>query len=60
MDTNIFSQKKGYKFVLISWRKSCLRIFVAAKCGDRTLMGCFQPDFSPKLEHIHRTKLRDK
>ena len=52
MDTNIFSHKMRYKFVINSLFANVL----FAKRIDRTLMGCSRPNFSPKLEPIHRTK----
>ena len=45
MDKSIFLPTIRYKFVIII----CLRIFASVKRGDRTLMGCSRPNFSPKL-----------
>ena len=51
MDTSIFLHTLRYTFVIIIY----LRIFWSVKRQDRTLMGRFRPNFSPKLEPIHRT-----
>ena len=37
----------------------CLQIFGSVKRGDRTLMGRSRPNFSPKLEPIQRTDVRN-
>ena len=51
MDTSIFLHTIRYIFVIIIF----LQIFGSVKRGDRTLMGRFQPNSSPKLEPIHST-----
>ena len=52
MDTSKFLHTMKYNFVIIV----CLRIFGSVKRGDKTLlMWRSRPNFSPKLEPIHRT-----
>ena len=47
MDTSIFLHTISYKFVIIVYEFLGL-----LKGGDRNLIGCSRPNFSPKLEPI--------
>ena len=48
----VFLHTMRYNFEIII----CLGIFGSVKQGDRTLMGHSRPNFSPKLEPLHRTR----